>query len=413
MIQNSLLKKATYFYAPIWIGDFKKFVLALKGDQRYVSLEKNNPPMYLLPYAADIYKDDSLFFGFELKKEFLPKLCMYSERLNLKNDPELISVKIYAFDTGCAFAEFYVGYGDLPTEQIVDFSFRFKNATRTDSSNGYSLTMLDALNDLLSSYPSAKIFFTAFGNKRECRMFHHIFDKDNLSESDIQKHIRHLARGYHKNFLIPENDGDYDMIYRPYSHDYWAGSQEGLINYYHLSGDDSTDSFSEQYKYDHIANNYAFMYLMLLNQRFGAIQLISEITKYENCTKSEKMALNKKIVQLKTTFSFKIVSDDQLYQNVYNRMYDLLDIDRLLDDIRDNEQQAEIIRNCEALEQEKLTSYILLGLSVLSVFSVLIDASSYFDRIPYINEMSTALSFVCLVIIVSLCVGKWLKYKKE
>ena len=123
--------------------------------------------------------------------------------------------------------------------------------------------------------------------------------------------------------------------------------------------------------------------------------------------------MNRRIVQLKTTFAFNIISDDLLYQNVYKRMYSLLDVDRLLEDIRDNEQHVELIQNYEALETEKLTSRFLFGLSILSIFSVLIDASSYFDRIPMVQEISTGLSSVCMLAIVLSYVIWWIRYRSK
>ena len=97
---------------------------------------------------------------------------------------------------------------------------------------------------------------------------------------------------------------------------------------------------------------------------------------------------------LKTSFSFSIVSDDQLYQTVYSKMYMILGIDRLLADVRDNEEQIELLQNQERMNTEKITSVFLFGLSILSLFSVLVDAAGYFDRIPVLQSVSTALSAV-------------------
>jgi hypothetical protein len=52
----------------------------------------------------------------------------------------------------------------------------------------------------------------------------------------------------------------------------------------------------------------------------------------------------------------------------------------LLEDIQDNEEQMAMIRNVGAVKAEKDASIMLMGISVLSVFSALIDATSFFDR---------------------------------
>ena len=128
-------------------------------------------------------------------------------------------------------------------------------------------------------------------------------------------------------------------------------------------------------------------------------------------TRREKEKLNVKIFQLKTVFSFSVVSDDQLYQNLYSKMYGLLDIDRLLADIHDNEAQVETLQNHELLENEKMTSRFLFGLSLLSLFSVLVDAAGYFDRISILAKIATPLSFGCMLSIIVFYFVWWLRYR--
>jgi hypothetical protein len=201
------------------------------------------------------------------------------------------------------------------------------------------------------------------------------------------------------------------MIYEPYVYDRWAGSQEGLVNICFYTEDEAANSFIRNYKQRHLDDNYQFMYLLLLNQRFSAIRYIDQIAALNksDMKTSEKEheigRLNARITRLKTVFAFNVVSDDLLYQNVYKRMYAILDIDRLLEDIRDNEEQEELLHNAKSLDTEKQTSNFLLLLSVLSIASVLIDASSYLDRIPYLQSISTGLS---LAIVIGILVGYFL-----
>ena len=116
---------------------------------------------------------------------------------------------------------------------------------------------------------------------------------------------------------------------------------------------------------------------------------------------------------LKTIFSFSIVSDDQLYQTVYSKMYEIMGIDRLLSDIKDNEEQIEILQRHEMLKTEKITSAFLFGLSILSLFSVLVDAAGYFDRIPILQPISTVLSALCLVLIIALYIVWWIDNRNK
>jgi hypothetical protein len=203
------------------------------------------------------------------------------------------------------------------------------------------------------------------------------------------------------------------MLFSPYDYDHWAGSQEGLVNIYTLTDNETTNNYLEKYKPKQLSLNYRFMYLVLLNQRFSAIAFLEKIPQLHACTRKERENVNLKIASLKTVFSFSVVSDDQLYQTIYTKMYSILGIDRLLEDIRDNEEQLQLLQNNELLNAEKMTSTFLFGLSVLSLFSVLVDAAGFFDRIPILQSISTILSAVCLLAIITVYIVWLIRYQKK
>jgi hypothetical protein len=208
-------------------------------------------------------------------------------------------------------------------------------------------------------------------------------------------------------------DDAFDMMFAPYDYDHWAGSQEGLVNIYHLTDNETTNNYLKKHKANQLSQNYRFMYLVLLNQRFSAIAFLEKIPKLRSYTRKERDAANLKISSLKTVFSFSIVSDDQLYQSIYSKMYSILGIDRLLEDIRDNEEQMQLLQNNELLAAEKMTSTFLFGLSVLSLFSVLVDAAGFFDRIPILQSASTILSALCLLAIIAVYIVWLIRYQKK
>ena len=191
---------------------------------------------------------------------------------------------------------------------------------------------------------------------------------------------------------------DCDMYFSPYGYEHWGGSTEGLVNISYLTGSSGTDYYLTNYKINQLESDYYFSYLLLLNQRFAAIRYINEIAMAEDSSSRDIEALSHKIVRLKTIFSFKVISDDRIYQNIYARMYKILDIDCLIEDIKDNENQMELIWNNAVVKREQLVTALLFVLSVLSVFSTLIDASSYFDRFGFINHVSSYLSLVITIV---------------
>lgn len=94
-------------------------------------------------------------------------------------------------------------------------------------------------------------------------------------------------------------------------------------------------------------------------------------------------------------------------------MYKILGIDCLLSDILDNEGQIEILRNASAAKAEKLSSRLLFGISLLSVFSALVDASGYFDRFEALKSFSTDLGLISTVAVVCISLVWIIKTGRE
>ena len=154
-----------------------------------------------------------------------------------------------------------------------------------------------------------------------------------------------------------ENDS-FSMLYKPYSYDNWAGSPEALvdINIVNTSKDDRTSYFINNLKYLHLTIDYRFMYLVLLNQRFSSIKLISNISKGSNYTLNAIRRINSEVVTLKNSFSFRVISDDRIYQNLYSRMCQILDVENLIKDLEESEEQLAILQNMSAAKSEKMAS---------------------------------------------------------
>jgi hypothetical protein len=359
---------------------------------------------YLLRYAARIAEDPSLFRCFELKTEAMPCICLHGTRFSYADRIRIDEIRPSQFATGIGFLEFHVFYDGLSLSEISDFAYRFKRVAQGTPAEGEQL-LLEAAKLLLPT--SVSFFFEGRADfKKECLCFHRLcLNENSESEESLDRMLCLLRRSYAQWFRLPCDDSDYDMRYDPYPDDRWAGSQEGLVNLNLRSGNEEDDWFLNHFKFNHLAVDYHFLYLLLLNQRFSAIRYITEIAECGTESRRKLEKLNRKIVRLKTVFSFNVISDDQIYQNVYARLYRILDIDRLLADIRDNEEQMEILQNTEAVKADQTANKFLFGISLLSLFSALIDAAGYFDRFPGLQAASTWVSLACVIAIILLCIG--------
>lgn len=395
------------FFVPVRFGDFNRFANQLLSTGMWNAVDGEKiAPRYLLSYAVRIAKDQTLFRAFDIKKECIPDIYVFEKELNLKQSPVINNVRFSCFSTGVGFLEFRLEFSGMSAEEIADFSYLFKKAAKMNGKEmpEGKVSLHNAAKSLLPSGGDGEIFFTASADfKYECLAFHYIQLQQNDNKSaEADFRLTLLKRSYNSSFG-QSADSDYDMIYKPYSNDHWGGSTEGLVNISYDTDPDEENYFLRNYKEEHLSVDYYFMYLLLLNQRFSAIQYILEIAEGADSGKNEMETINKRIVRLKTVFSFRIISDDQIFQNVYAKMYKVLDIDCLLEDIRDNENQSELLMNISSAKVEKRSNQFLLGISLLSLFSALIDASSYFDRINFLRPVATSLGFLCTILVFVFC----------
>ena len=392
------------FFIPVRLGDFKSFSQSIAQSGRWVETPKAEYlPRYFLNYAVEIAKNESLFRSFTLKAPEELDLYMYEDKLTLDVAPVLSEVRFSLFSTSIGFLELWVSHEGLTTAQIADFSYRFKKAKPTVSPEHLHRTLYEVALSLIPERAEAEIFFTAAADfKCECYCYHFIHIDGEVDEGDAERSLFWLKRNYNSSFS-QAGESDYDMVYKPYANDQWGGSCEGLVNITYDPKNDDTNRYLHEIKHSHLKTDYYFLYLLLLNQRFSCIHYITSIAASFGKPYREIEALNAKIVELKTTFAFNIISDDQIFQNVYAKMYGILGIDSLLRDILDNESQIEIIRRASAVKAEKFSSKLLFGISVLSIFSALIDASTYIDRYSPKSAVSNIIGIAAIGAIVCGC----------
>jgi uncharacterized membrane protein (DUF485 family) len=402
----------TVFIAPICYQDMDTFTAALHTDDRWSQIHSEElATAYLVSYAQCLLTDQKRYRGYWLRMPDRLDVCMFN-----KTGVHIAQVRLSCFGTGTGFMEFFVHYdGAMTVEDIADFSYLFKKASRADSpsrdTHGWKgQSLYDTILELLPKNSVCQPFFTSTAAfKRECYCFHAI---KTVPEAVTAEHLSLLKRSYSTDFQSgTTGDSRYDMTYVPYLYDMWGGSQEALVNLCYAPENPQTKRFIEDYKYGQLMNDYLFCYLLLLDQRFSMIRHIQQIAQVDEPTAKQMQQINEAIVRLKTGYAFRVISGDMIYQNVYSRMYDILDVDHLMEDVQDSEAQLAMIRDIRALQVERDTNHVLSAISLLSLFSALIDAASYFDRFGVLGQLSTLLSLGCVVAIGTFCIAWIIRHR--
>ena len=346
-------------------------------------------PDYFLCYIRDLAKDCMRLRSFRYRCPDSVDIYMYEDKLLSCRRPHLSGIQFVSFGSGIGFLEFVVDYGQMSPHEICEFAYRFKKTapSREHYQIGAKLTLQEAATKIL---PGVRLFFDCEADfKREC-LCYHCLNCTTDREQRLHTLLR-LRRSYHSDFSVNTAEDETDMVYMPYEYDWWAGSEEALVNISCPTSDERTNRYIDQFKSIQLEKDYHFMYLLLLNQRYSAIRLIEQVAGGSRDLKHIQ-EIAQRIVALKTNYAFRIVSGDMIYQEVYNRMYDILNIDNLLKDVEDNESRMEMVNIRQEEKTGKVVNTILSGIAALSIFSAAIDAASLLDRFGLSSTVSTVLA---------------------
>lgn len=414
------------FIIPVLLDSFREKKRKFSGDARWRRLTAEELGTdYLMRYANRIAVDEACSASFVYLPLAEKPLSLRvgretgegAEQTKARNDkyeacvhPE--ELRLTLFDTGIGFAELQVLYDGLSPEEIVDFIYDFKKVYKTESDMAESRSFIGMVRESLGAgctpffYNPVNAGRLAF--KNECLGFHALrFSESEIAPEEIAPLLFRLRHGYAAGFAYQENEEVYDFTYSPYAYDFWSGCQEGLANVVRL--DEGKNAFIDRYKYRQLMRDYRFMYLILLNQRFTAIRYIEKISVGTD-TDLDDVAGN--IVKLKTVYSFRVISGDMLYQNIYRKMYHLLEIDELLVDLQDNEEKVSLYHKNAMEQSNDNATRMLLIISILSVFSCLIDAASYFELFQVFAGVAKWLS-LGMVILASVFWGLFLFHNRK
>lgn len=412
--QTTGYQNRTFFFIPIQLESFDGFTTQLDRNPEWEEIGADEvKPSYMLPYVTAIAGARDLFRSYRLKEPDQDGIYMFNTAADgssgFAGSVELVEIRLSCFSTHIAFLEYVISYGadcEKARDSIMSFPYLFKRAkTKKEWDLCGKRSLYDYSESILPAGSGAKLFFTSGADfKCECKCFHTL----KLTEKPDDEHklpdmLHRLARSYNERFVGSVDACSKDMLYTPYDYSYWSGSPEGLANVVIESGN---PKFINGFMYSQILVDYHFMYLILLNQRFSLLSYIDRVARVSGKEKGARKALteiNAESMRFKARLSFRVISDDLLFQTIYSNMYEILGIEELIKDTVENENQALSLLEQDNEKRETLVSHLLIGLSLLSLFSALADASGFFDRLPIRPGLSTWLSVGLVAAIIAGC----------
>ena len=404
------------FLIPIWFDsmeNLKKNMTLFREWEKCPQEELGTD--YLLSYAHLLTQNEARFVKYRciLTGEESVYKCedideAYAEGAKIKE------ISLLAFGTGVAFASIQVEYHDLSPVQICNFIYGFKAVGRiAEKYKKGKIDREDIESFLVKILPqfAEPFFYVTAAFKRECLCYTYIkAESSDVPGLNLSELMFRLGRGYSDRFEQTGNDSSFDLVYQPYEHDRWSGSQEGLANLVFEPDQRKEDYFINNYKPLQLAKDYFFMYALLLNQRFASLKYIEIVAE---ATDRDLEKLNKRIIDLKTKYVFRVIANDMIYQNLYSEIYRILEIDSLLNDLKENEEQMVQYYNEELERRNKTTGSLLVVLSCFTVFSTLIDMSDFLGLFQPIQRIAKWISLCFVFGVIAVYVYKNGLWKKR
>ena len=383
--------ETAFFIFPLWAAQPDKLESYLTSQPDWESVDPHLPAQYLLYYApgVDRAQDDRLRVFRYAAPQTLP-LYLFDETIRKRlqgrgqpyheGAPTLQEIRLYLFSTNIAFLEFSLRYDGMQAAEIAEFTYLFRSLRHDEGYIGDfpqgSISLNTAIDRILpESQSGTKLCFShAAPLKRQANVFTVLRADSCAVEPDgIERFCRLLAHGYNTGFSEFTADETMYELNRCFGGDtFWGGSQDGLTCIVNAEP-------PHPYQFMRLCTDYHTAYLLLLNQRFAAIADIEAFSQ-PDIDLPTAVRLHADVVELKTRYSFRVISDDRHIQTIYREMYRIFELDHLLQDLEDANDQLSVLRQARHQKRERFIEVLLTALSVLVVFSALIDLSDYLDR---------------------------------
>ena len=275
-----------------------------------------------------------------------------------------------------------------------------------------------------------EIFFNAVSKvKMQANVFCILSDS---TTDNIDNKLFHLARAYNSDYQYSEYaESSGITIYNPYSYVHWGYCEQGIACVYN-----DVCKFTHNQLPGNLQNDYYFMYLILLHQRYMLLDLMDKTLICKKGSIREWKKIQESLLDFEIEYSFNVISDEMTYHKIYSDMRSKLSVIELENDINDvsnrmyvlNQEEKKKCAN-EIHEQEEVSADIrsrrtdiVLGLlSLLAIFSALVDSTDVInewcskdDKVTLLWPHFLSYGIIGIVTLVVVCflIHSYLQYRK-
>lgn len=245
---------------------------------------------------------------------------------------------------------------------------------------------------------------------RRCIVYHRILLKE--KDCNYERNLYYLRRVLHSSFLWENQDNRAnrsDFTYSPTENIYWSGCQNGVVSLSFAEEGNNNEIFLTKQFPNNVRRDYFFLYLILLHEREALFWYNAEaVSLWKNHRKL--VAMRKNLVEFRICFAYNTVSEEMAYQNLYQNIYDCLNLTNLELDIQDVITQVDIYQQDQI---DRRSNKILSLIAFLAVFSTINDLLDLVGKMRAINISTPQLIITGILITLIITAFILFIYKKR
>lgn len=195
----------------------------------------------------------------------------------------------------------------------------------------------------------------------------------NIGEKELIHILYYLKHGFSDKYIRTKISTELDDYYGPNGR-IWGITSESVVNIVRDSG--MEDVLKKQF--DEFQSEYFIMFSLLLFQKYTYFYLLTSLTYLDRRDNKQLKQYKEFLADFERDYVFSVVTDIPQYKTVYERMVETFDLEKLYVDIYEPVLE---LNNRQKMKQENRISAFGFILSILGLFSIVVDGKQIIDMI--------------------------------
>lgn len=436
-----------WYLIPFEIINYTEYTKELS---KYDRVDSYQDCRYLFSYVTNLFEngDNAYIKVYQLTKsviEHFKQNTIFPHKAKDKNgnwvpyDCVVSDIRIITFNNNIGILMINIKFQEMTLDEIANFTNAFKkmgnghanegNTEQKHMDNKYRHgTHWQSIQTILNSkYIKPFFFANQYDNYEAFTMLaladYIVGNNDEETDKLYSNTLTLLKNGLQSNVDTSRYQKMASVELAEYPYIRFGASQNAMVCLVNKALVTPKDrSFIENRFSKSIQKSYLCLYLLLLNQRLTLLLAMYKSIQYRDDA-DKLQQIQKELNQFKMVASFNVISNTGNYQCLYDAIYEVLRIDVLYKDVDEINQKVMQESDIEDTQREKRANKLLIVISVLSVFSALVDLSDFlqtwltggYSGLRNHSEMNIgtgSLIFIVMAILLYIIVNKLQKKHK-